>query len=145
MFNSLQPHGLQHTRLLHPWDSPGKNAGVGCQYRFLGHSNLKNSNLVSLRWDLAVCSIIYFLRSDVFFSVFIYLFLPVLGLHCCMQALSNYGAWASHRSSFSCCRARALGAWASGVVVHGPRCFKACGIFLAQSSDPCLLHWQADS
>ena len=27
--NSLQPHGLQPTRLLHPWDSPGKNAGVG--------------------------------------------------------------------------------------------------------------------
>ena len=73
MFNSLQPHGLQHTRLLCPWDSPGKNAGVGCQYRFLGHSNLKNSNLVSLRWDLAVCSIIYFLRSDVFsLCLFIY-------------------------------------------------------------------------
>ena len=26
---SLQPHGLQPTRLLCPWDSPGKNAGVG--------------------------------------------------------------------------------------------------------------------
>ena len=28
--DSLRPHGLQPTRLLHPWDSPGKNAGVGC-------------------------------------------------------------------------------------------------------------------
>ena len=28
--NSLQPHGLRPTRLLYPWDSPGKNAGVGC-------------------------------------------------------------------------------------------------------------------
>ena len=28
--NSLQPHGLQPTRLLCPWDSPGKNTGVGC-------------------------------------------------------------------------------------------------------------------
>ena len=26
----LQPHGLQPTRLLCPWDSPGKNTGVGC-------------------------------------------------------------------------------------------------------------------
>ena len=24
------PHGLQPTRLLHPWDFPGKSAGVGC-------------------------------------------------------------------------------------------------------------------
>ena len=28
--DSLQPHGLQPTRLLHPWDSPGKSTGVGC-------------------------------------------------------------------------------------------------------------------
>ena len=26
----LWPHGQQPTRLLHPWDSPGKNTGVGC-------------------------------------------------------------------------------------------------------------------
>ena len=26
----LQPHGLQSTRLLCPWNSPGKNTGVGC-------------------------------------------------------------------------------------------------------------------
>ena len=25
-----QPHGLQPSRLLHPWDSPGKSTGVGC-------------------------------------------------------------------------------------------------------------------
>ena len=25
-----QPHGLQPTRLLHPWDVPGKSTGVGC-------------------------------------------------------------------------------------------------------------------
>ena len=28
--NSLKPHGLQPARLLRPWDSPGKNTGVGC-------------------------------------------------------------------------------------------------------------------
>ena len=27
--NSLQPHGLQPARLLCPWNSPGKNTGVG--------------------------------------------------------------------------------------------------------------------
>ena len=29
--DSLQPHGLQPTRLLHPWDFPGKSTGMGCQ------------------------------------------------------------------------------------------------------------------
>ena len=32
MSDSLQPHGLQPTRLLHPLDFPGKNTGLGCQY-----------------------------------------------------------------------------------------------------------------
>ena len=30
--DSVRPHGLQPTRLLHPWDSPGKNTGVGCHF-----------------------------------------------------------------------------------------------------------------
>ena len=30
MSDSVRPHGLQPTRLLRPWDSPGKNTGVGC-------------------------------------------------------------------------------------------------------------------
>ena len=28
--DSLRPHGLQPTRLLHPWDFPGKSTGAGC-------------------------------------------------------------------------------------------------------------------
>ena len=28
--DSSRPHGLQPTRLLRPWDFPGKNAGLGC-------------------------------------------------------------------------------------------------------------------
>ena len=30
MSDSLRPHGLQPSRLLCPWDSPGTNSGVGC-------------------------------------------------------------------------------------------------------------------
>ena len=30
--DSVRPHGLQPTRLLCPWDSPGKNTGVGCHF-----------------------------------------------------------------------------------------------------------------
>ena len=29
---TLQPYRRQPTRLLHPWDSPGKNTGVGCHF-----------------------------------------------------------------------------------------------------------------
>ena len=29
--NSSRPHGLQPTRLLRPWDFPGKSTGVGCR------------------------------------------------------------------------------------------------------------------
>ena len=32
MSDSVQPHRWQLTRLPHPWDSPGKNTGVGCHF-----------------------------------------------------------------------------------------------------------------
>ena len=44
--NSSRPHGLQPTRLLHPWDFPGKSTGVGChcllQYRGTTASKLED-------------------------------------------------------------------------------------------------------
>ena len=36
MSDSQRPHGLQPTRLLCPWDSPGKNTRVGCYALFQG-------------------------------------------------------------------------------------------------------------
>ena len=32
MSDSVRPHRRQPNRLLHPWDSPGKNTGVGCHF-----------------------------------------------------------------------------------------------------------------
>ena len=32
MSNSVRPHRWQPTRLPHPWDSPGKNTGMGCHF-----------------------------------------------------------------------------------------------------------------
>ena len=32
MSDSVQPHRRQPTSLPHPWDSQGKNAGVGCHF-----------------------------------------------------------------------------------------------------------------
>ena len=42
--NSLRPHGPQPTRLLHPWDFPGKNTGVGCHFPLLGIFLTQGSN-----------------------------------------------------------------------------------------------------
>ena len=62
-----------------------------------------------------------------------YLFLAVLGPHCCSLAFSSCGergllyrcgAWASHCGGFSCCGAQALGTWASVVSARG---LSSCG------------------
>ena len=44
--DSSQPHGLQPTMLLHPWDFPGKSTGVGC-HCLLRLDNIDPGNL----WD----------------------------------------------------------------------------------------------
>ena len=40
--------GLQPARLLCPWDSPGKNTGVGCRYLLQGIFTTQGSNLYLL-------------------------------------------------------------------------------------------------
>ena len=47
MSESLQPCGLSPARLLCPWDSPGKNTGVGCHAPSRGSSHPRNQTQVS--------------------------------------------------------------------------------------------------
>ena len=58
--------------------------------------------------------------------------------------LSSCGVRASHFGGFSCCRAQALGTWAS-VVVHGLSYSIACEIFPDQGLNSCLPYGQAYS
>ena len=44
--DSVQPHRRQPTRLPHPWDSPGKNTGVGCHF-LLQCMRVKNESEVA--------------------------------------------------------------------------------------------------
>ena len=48
MSHSSWPHGLQPTRLLHPWDFPGKSTGVGCHcllwLEWLEQKKMKSDN-----------------------------------------------------------------------------------------------------
>ena len=80
--------------------------------------------------------------------------MAVLGLRFCARAFSSCGKWgplfiavrgpltiaaslvAEHRL-----QTRRLAA----IVAHRPSCSAACGIFPEQGSNPCSLHWQADS
>ena len=42
--DTLRPHGLQPTRLLHPWDFPGNSPGVGCHFLLQGIFPAQRSN-----------------------------------------------------------------------------------------------------
>ena len=53
MSNSLQPHGLYPTRLLFPWNSPGKNTRAGCNFLFQGIFLTQGSN--PHLWHLLLC------------------------------------------------------------------------------------------
>ena len=46
MSNSVRPHRRQPTRLPRPWDSPGKNTGVGCHF-LLQHMKVKSEREVA--------------------------------------------------------------------------------------------------
>ena len=46
--DSSWPHGLQPTRLLHPWDFPGKSTGVGCHCLLPLHKFIWSST----HWDI---------------------------------------------------------------------------------------------
>ena len=48
---TLQSHGLQPARLLCPWDSPGKNAGVGCHFLLQGIFLTQGLNPSLLHWQ----------------------------------------------------------------------------------------------
>ena len=74
--------------------------------------------------------------------------MATLGLHFCARAFSSCGKWGP---LFIAVRGplllRSTGSRRAGsvIVAHGPSCSAACGILPDQGSNPCPLHWQADS
>ena len=55
MSNSVRPHRRQPTRLPSPWDSPGKNTGVGCHFllQCVKVKSLSRSRLLATPWTAA--------------------------------------------------------------------------------------------
>ena len=114
--------------------------------------NRFGANSKDLRLHTPLRFVFVFFNSY-FIYLFIYLFIFVLGLRF-VQGLSLVAASGGHSSS-RCVRLslsrplflRSTGSRRAGsvVVAHGPSCSAACGIFPDQGSNPCSLHWQADS
>ena len=90
------------------------------------------------------------------FFLFIYLFiyLWLCWVLISVRGLSLVAASRGHSSSRCaglslsrplCLRSTGSRRAGSAIVAHGPSCSAACGIFPDQGSNPCPLHWQADS
>ena len=64
MSDSVRPHRQQPTSLPRPWDSPGKNTGVGCyflpqsQYKCVQTSCIYFLSLLNIRWFIFVLSLL---------------------------------------------------------------------------------------
>ena len=89
-----------------------------------------------------------------FFLIFFFIYLWLCWVFVSVRGPSLVVASGGHSSSW--CRGpslsrplllRSTGSRRAGsvVVAHGPSCSAACGILPDQGSNPCPLHWQADS
>ena len=56
MSDSVRPHGLQPTRLLHPWDFPGKSTGVGCHCLYL--------ETIRFTWNIYYYTFVHGMATD---------------------------------------------------------------------------------
>ena len=80
--------------------------------------------------------------------MFIYFILTVLGLLCCVGSslVAVIGGYSSLLcAGFSLRWLFLLWSMGSVVVAYGLSCSTACGIFLDQGLNSCLLHWQSNS
>ena len=95
-------------------------------------------------------------RSHSFFffplNLFIYfwlrwVFVSVRGLSLVAASGGHSSLWCAGFSLSRPLLLRSTGSRCAGSVIaaHGPSCSAACGIFPDQGSNPCALHWQADS
>ena len=99
-----------------------------------------------------VCFFFFKLRVYLFIYLFIYLwlcwvFVSVRGLSLVAASGGHSSSWCTGLSLSRPLLLRSTGSRRAGsvIVAHGPSCSVACGIFPDQGSNPCPLHWQADS
>ena len=95
-----------------------------------------------------------FLYKFIYLFIYLFIYFWLCWAFVSVRGLSLVVASGGHSSSrcvgLSLLRSlllRSTGSRRAGsvVVAHGPSCSVACGIFPDQGSNPCPLHWQADS
>ena len=57
MSDFVRPYRRQPTRLPHPWDSPGKNTGMGCRFLFqcMKVKSIKYNHVLNCKNDIQHC------------------------------------------------------------------------------------------
>ena len=110
-----------------------------------------------LKWREGICPLpqgTVAISGDIFFFFFKFIYFWLCWVFVSVRGLSLVAASGGHSSSrcagLSLSRPlllRSTGSRRAGsvIVAHGPSCSAACGIFPDQGSNPCSLHWQADS
>ena len=115
--------------------------------------------LRNLHTVLHIGCTIFFFFNDFFFLIFFYFFFNLFIFWLCWVFVSVWGlslvAASGGHSSSRCAglslsrplllRSTSSRRTGSVGVAHGPSCSTVCGIFPVQGSNPCPLHWQADS
>ena len=118
----------------------------------------KTRHLIKVQLNVIKLIKIIGLKNPSFFKKFIY-YLFIIYFRLCWVFVSVRGpslvAASGGHSSLRCAGLslsqplllRSTGSRRAGsvVVAHGPSCSAACGIFPDQGSNPCPLHWLADS
>ena len=69
MSDSVQPHRRQPTRRPRPWDSPGKNTGVGCHFLLQGIFPTQGSNPGLLHFRQTLYCLLSQFGTSLFFHV----------------------------------------------------------------------------
>ena len=89
---------------------------------------------------------IFFLIYFIYFWL-CWVFVSVQGLSPVVESGGHSSSWCAGLSLSRPLPLRSTGSRHAGsvVVAHGPIRSTACGIFPEQGSNPCPLHWQADS
>ena len=89
---------------------------------------------------------VYFIYLFIYLWLF-WVFVSLRGLSLVVASGGHSSLWCVGLSLSQPLLLRSTGSRHAGSVImaHGPSCSAACGIFPDQGSNPCPLHWQADS
>ena len=88
----LRPYGLQTTSLFCPWDSPGKNTGVGCRAILQGIFPTQGSNphlLCLLHWQAGSLPLVPPGKPKVFMSTKLSCFIGLIWASLVAQTVKN--------------------------------------------------------